>query len=945
MMSICSYIDTHRSNLEPYTEVVRRLPEGEHDVSTRGLPGLAAMVCAVARCPCRQCYASCPGGSHEAVCHRAPAPPATPAAPAVRSFPAPGWRGALALRRSWAQHLVGRWRYAVLGILLCAVCGGLVEPTVGAAQSLSLPTARQELITTDKGSLGDMLRAWAAVGSAAGNIGDWYDNRDREHSGLQLDLWPQLQKVAYSEEERQRGVDWGAQGRVLPFVVFGNSSTSSSLAQGGSNTRQLYTHPLGLRLLYAQYRHHNLYIYPEHADHDPGHNGDPGHGDLYPTNTPYLITSQGSSGSDQPFMHALPFTLAAFRPEVKRKLIDTGTLMSTVQMIFRLCNTHLGNPQEYLTGKAHPSVFDGAWVNVPQMVLMAQAMTLDTLPPVVHIEAIEEDAPRHGQDFFDAPSIPTEVLAERYPGVHRVEANLEQHADTPAVIARLLRGRNFWRRIVVSAAESFDLSQRPLTFHWVVLRGEAQHIRITPLDAAGTQAEIVVPYTGRRPIFLGSALESNRIDIGVFVHNGVYYSAPAFVTFLSLDNEARTYDAHGRVLEIGYGMGTTVLHIVDWLRLFTWLEPQTEGLVAQFVRTLFSADALQYLQQVGRAYRQARQAEDRAAAERHAAEAQHSKHVEALKSAATAKTAAEQASEALPTPENTARQSLAIQEFETAQQTARLAETTAHEAGKTHEAARRAAAEVLMQPGAGQSLTPSARVLQVLSALIRQPQVLERHAPSLQPLWEASSPETRAMLEAERRTLVAWGVAQEGRAGFLVHLTPLRAGTAPVEERLTPFELSLLTHFHATWLTQLVFVQVVSATFRPHYVDPRLTAAKRWRDVYHYDATGRGIGWTRFDGQQQVAFNAAGHRVEATDAAGRCIKARTMLYAREAANKNRDGGDVLPNVNPLRVTPGPEFVYYTYDGAEDTQGREIGREAVTVVPLPPEAPSGAVHGH
>src|SRR5436305_7448978 len=95
-----------------------------------------------------------------------------------------------------------------------------------------------------------------------------------------------------------------------------------------------YTHQRGLPLLYEHYTHNNIYIYPEHRDHDPGHNGrGDGFGDTYPTNTPYLITSQGSSGSDQPFLHAIPFTLAAFRPAVKKRLVESGLLMPTLQMI------------------------------------------------------------------------------------------------------------------------------------------------------------------------------------------------------------------------------------------------------------------------------------------------------------------------------------------------------------------------------------------------------------------------------------------------------------------------------------------------------------------------------------------------------------------------------------------------------------------------------------
>ena len=62
-------------------------------------------------------------------------------------------------------------------------------------------------------------------------------------------------------------------------------------------------------------------------------------------------------------MRMLPLVLAAFRPEVKQKLIETGTLMPTIQMLLRRTNKHLKDPKEYLTGKAHPTVFEGSWVD------------------------------------------------------------------------------------------------------------------------------------------------------------------------------------------------------------------------------------------------------------------------------------------------------------------------------------------------------------------------------------------------------------------------------------------------------------------------------------------------------------------------------------------------------------------------------------------------------
>ena len=58
-------------------------------------------------------------------------------------------------------------------------------------------------------------------------------------------------------------------------------------------------------------------------------------------------------------MHICRHVLAAFRPEVKKKLTETGLLMPTIQMLWRSTNKQLKDPKEYLTGKAHPAVFEG----------------------------------------------------------------------------------------------------------------------------------------------------------------------------------------------------------------------------------------------------------------------------------------------------------------------------------------------------------------------------------------------------------------------------------------------------------------------------------------------------------------------------------------------------------------------------------------------------------
>jgi hypothetical protein len=425
-------------------------------------------------------------------------------------------------------------------------------------------------ITTLKTPAGDLLRQWAAEGTAAGNDGDYYDNRDRGHSDLRTDPYPQLQRIQYTADDRKTNRDWAFQGRVLPHVVFGNSSTSAGATTGGSNPRMGYSHPRGLELLYQQYTHNNLYIYPEHRDHKPGHNGRgqgsiEGYGDLYPTNTPYLIISQGSSGSDQPFMRAIPLTLAAFRPEVKKKLVEKGLLAPALQLILRQTSKRLDDPQQYLTGKAHPTVFEGPWVDDLKMVKMAHEIRLETIPPMVQLRVVEEDEAVPGRDYFDL-----------YPH--------ESLGHTPSVIARIHRHCRQQYRMVVSAESSYDVNHRPLEFRWVLLQGDPQRIHLAPQGKTHDRCEICANWHDRRPIAEGSPLESNRVEIGVFADNGKYLSAPAFVTFFYPDDEARTYAGDGRVLEIGYGLGEARAAVSDWKRLAELLDPKADGLAARLLK-------------------------------------------------------------------------------------------------------------------------------------------------------------------------------------------------------------------------------------------------------------------------------------------------------------------------------------------------------------------------
>src|SRR5262245_1723691 len=57
-------------------------------------------------------------------------------------------------------------------------------PTLPSEQPVA--EGRQPPVTTAKDELGELLRKWWAEGTAAGNVGDFYDNRDRGHSSLNV---------------------------------------------------------------------------------------------------------------------------------------------------------------------------------------------------------------------------------------------------------------------------------------------------------------------------------------------------------------------------------------------------------------------------------------------------------------------------------------------------------------------------------------------------------------------------------------------------------------------------------------------------------------------------------------------------------------------------------------------------------------------------------------
>ncbi len=141
-------------------------------------------------------------------------------------------------------RLVYRWALtACVGGTCLLACAA--DPTADAAKLAEL---RKKPITTAKGELGDLLTQWWKDGTAAGNAGDFYDNRDGDHSDLNTEPYPQLQRIVYSAEDVKARRHWALTVATRPHVTFGNSSTSAPPTMGGSNPRHAYCSPKGLAL-------------------------------------------------------------------------------------------------------------------------------------------------------------------------------------------------------------------------------------------------------------------------------------------------------------------------------------------------------------------------------------------------------------------------------------------------------------------------------------------------------------------------------------------------------------------------------------------------------------------------------------------------------------------------------------------------------------------------
>ncbi len=403
----------------------------------------------------------------------------------------------------------------------------------GYMQSLFQPLKPEGDTPAYTGPYADIIQPWIEEGSAAGNAGDFYVNRDEDRTQVRYEAFPYLTPVLYSEEAVSVGTHLGAANGLFlngftSIPTVGNSALT--MRQGSPFWRsipRMYAidaaqNAVALRLAISN----QLYLYDVTPDYHAAFKGD-----LLISNTPqFIMTADTTSEKSNPIEAQQQMTelvlaaLAAMEPETKQIMMQKGLMVQTMQ---RLLRQHLKSEPGYLTAAAHPIAFDPAQIDGEALVRAAHTLRPVDLPPTFHIITRQETMPKQMVDYFDL--FPSEGIA-----------------DTPMCITRVHRGMNKTRKLTVEAASA----EPGIVFKWFLVSGEAEKVRIQPLTKTGTLVTLEVDHHG---LFKRNGMPTRRVDIAcVAVRKDGTVSAPAFVSIRNLGHERRSYHINGKIAEVDY---------------------------------------------------------------------------------------------------------------------------------------------------------------------------------------------------------------------------------------------------------------------------------------------------------------------------------------------------------------------------------------------------------
>ncbi len=352
----------------------------------------------------------------------------------------------------------------------------------------------------------DCVTNLALAGSAAGWTGLSYHDMDDGHAAYDTSAM-----VGIESKINHLGVGADPWHRDEARIVVANQSEAYVGAEG------TWSIPRGIEIggLEELWEESKIFLWPEHRDH--------GVADFYPWMVPTLVLSQGSSGSELDEIGKLLFILGAFASaDLRSQMHEAAALMPALTMIHR--RARVATDLEYVSAAAHPAAFMDAASDVSGITL-AQAVRAEEIPPVANVSIEEETVPATWDDAGFAP-----ILEGIYA---RAWAPPAAPAASPAGTFEA----------VVDLEGSLDANGRRLVFFASLVRGDPAHARVTRIDRSRFRVDFEWP-EDHAEVVAGQSRTSRRATFAFFAHNGVWLSAPAFVSIFGADPYAPAPDAN-----------------------------------------------------------------------------------------------------------------------------------------------------------------------------------------------------------------------------------------------------------------------------------------------------------------------------------------------------------------------------------------------------------------
>ena len=373
--------------------------------------------------------------------------------------------------------------------------------------------------------------AWISEGTAAGNLGDLYVNRDARHSMPKLGDYPGVINVQYGPAARTAQADVNHPNTLFPnCAVFGNISRARTKGPfWRSLARATLTDPGLAPRMNLCYRNNQFWVIPAHLDY-----GKKDIGDVYPGAAPFQTISVGSSWSDIEFLRMALAASASFTRATKQSILRRHLMGPTLQWLMRSTYKGVATADDYLSPRAHPTAFKGFNLDILRLVEKAHSLRPEQVPPVVSLDIVNSRThplryPVAGRDYPDAVS---EVLYA-----------------TSSAICLVLRAPAGSRTFMFRArADGLPESGRA-SFTWRVVHGDISAVRIqAPEGESGA-----TPEKGFAQITVDRRNIKERIDVACFAKtDGTEWGAPSIVSFYPIPQEARTYRPDGQIASIDY---------------------------------------------------------------------------------------------------------------------------------------------------------------------------------------------------------------------------------------------------------------------------------------------------------------------------------------------------------------------------------------------------------